>query len=103
MSKKRKSKFACWCEYAALRSACAVVNAVPYRLACAFARGLARFAFACGFHRRRTLARIKSVFPEKDDAECRRIAIASLANVLQSAVEMIRAPRLNISFLMRFP
>ena len=95
MSKKRKSKFACWCEYAALRSACAVVNAVPYRLACAFARGLARFAFACGFHRRRTLARIKSVFPEKDDAECRRIAIASLANVLQSAVEMIRAPRLN--------
>ena len=72
-----------------------MVNAVPYGLACAFARGLARLAFACGFHRRRTLERIQSVFPEKDAAECRRIAIASLANVLQSAVEMIRAPRLN--------
>ena len=72
-----------------------MVNAVPYRLACAFARGLARFAFACGFHRNRTLERIQSVFPEKDAAECRRIAVTSLANVLQSAVEMIRAPRLN--------
>ena len=66
MSRKRKSRFACWCEYAALRSACAVVNAVPYRLACALARVLARFAFTCGFHRRRTLDRIQSVFPEKD-------------------------------------
>ena len=95
MSRKKKSRFACWCEYAALRSACAVVNAVPYRLACALARGLARLAFACGLHRRRTLERIQSVFPEKDAAECRRIAVGSLANVLQSAVEMIRAPRLN--------
>ena len=95
MSKKRKTKFAFWCEYAVLRSACAVVNAVPYCLACALARGLARLAFACGLHRRRTLERIQSVFPEKDAAECRRIAIGSLANVLQSAVEMIRAPRLN--------
>ena len=86
MSRKRKSRFACWCEYAALRSACAVVNAVPYRLACALARVLARFAFTCGFHRRRTLDRIQSVFPEKDAAECRRIAVVSLANVLQSAV-----------------
>ena len=95
MSRKKKSKFACWCEYAALRSVCALVNAVPYRVACAFARGLARFAFACGFHRSRTLERIQSVFPEKDAAECRRIAVDSLANVLQSAVEMIRAPRLD--------
>lgn len=95
MSRKRKSRFACLCEYAALRCACAVVNAVPYRIACAIARGLARLAFACGFQRRRTLERIKSVFPEKDGAECRRIAVASLANVMQSAVEMIRAHRLD--------
>ena len=72
-----------------------MVNAVPYRLACALARGLARFAFACGFHRRRTLGRIQSVFPEKNVSECRQIAILSLANVLQSAVEMIRASRLD--------
>ena len=101
MSKKRKSRFACWCEYAALRSACAVVNAVPYRFACALARGLARFAFACGFHRRRTLGRIHSVFPEKNDSECRQIAILSLANVLQSAVEMIRASRLDKKWIAR--
>ncbi len=99
MSRKKKSKFACWCEYAALRSACAVVNAVPYCLACALARGLARLAFACGLHRRRTLERIQSVFPEKDAAECRRIAVNSLANVLQSAVEMIRAPRLDRAWI----
>lgn len=96
MSRKRKkTKFACWCEYVVLRFACAVVNAVPYRLACAIARGLASFAFSCGFHKRRTLERIKAVFPEKDGAECRRIAVFSLQNVMQSAVEMIRAHRLD--------
>lgn len=99
MSRKKKSRFACWCEYAALRSACAIVNAVPYRVACALARGLARLAVACGFHRRRTIERIKSVFPEKDASECRRIAVASLANVMQSAVEMIRAPRLDKAWI----
>jgi KDO2-lipid IV(A) lauroyltransferase len=96
MSRKRKkTKFACWCEYVVLRFACAVVNAIPYRLACAIARGLASFAFSCGFHKRRTLERIKTVFPEKDGAECRRIAVFSLQNVMQSAVEMIRAHRLD--------
>ena len=95
MSRRRKTKFAFWCEYAALRCACAVVNAVPYRLACALARGLASLAFSCGFRRRRTLERIGAAFPEKSDAECRRIAVYSLQNVMQSAVEMIRAHKLD--------
>ena len=101
MSRRRKTEFALWCEYAALRCACAVVNAVPYRLACVMARGLASLAFSCGFRRRRTLERIATAFPGKDAAECRRIAVFSLQNVMQSAVEMIRAHRLDRKWIDR--
>ena len=91
--KKKKSDFACRCEYLALRGACGLVNAVPYPVACALARGAAWMAFnVLGFKRARTLARIRETFPEKSAAEARRIAVFSLANVLQDAVEMIRAP-----------
>ena len=94
--RKRKSAAAAWLEYAALRTTCAVVNAIPYRLACALARGTAR-TLVCilGFQRARTYARIKEVFPDKSPKEVRRIAVFSLANILQNAVEMIRAPRLT--------
>ena len=96
MSRKKKSDFACRCEYLALRSACGLVNAVPYPVACALARGTAWMAFnVLGFKRARTLARIRETFPEKSAAEARRIAVFSLANVLQDAVEMIRAPHFD--------
>ena len=75
---------------------CAVVNAIPYRLACALARGAAwMFVRLFGFQRARTYARIKEVFPDKSPKEIRRIAVFSLANILQNAVEMIRSPRLT--------
>ena len=47
------------------------------------------------FQRARTFARIRDVFPDKPDPEVRRIAVFSLANILQNAIEMIRAPRLT--------
>ena len=69
-----KSNFTVNCEYVALRIACGVVNAIPYRVALFLAKGLAGFAFAVGFKRRRTLDRIRSVFPAMDGREaCRRI------------------------------
>ena len=83
-------------EYALLRIACAVVNAVPYPLACAWARGIAwALVNVFGFRRKRTFGRIRGCFPEKSAGEVRRIAVMSLANVLSSAVEMIRASSLD--------
>jgi len=91
-----KSQAATNFEYGALRFFCALVNAIPYPLAMAAARGLAFLAFdVLGFQRKRTIGRIATAFPEKSPREVRAIARRSLANVLQSAVEMIRAPRLT--------
>lgn len=98
----RKSKGAALAEYVALRCACAVVNAVPYRAACGMARGLAwTLVNVFRFKRRRTVDRIRGCFPERTEREAVRIAVASLANVLQSAVEMIRAPRLDRAWIER--
>ena len=83
-------------EYALLRTACAVVNAIPYPLACALARGFAwSLVNVFGFQRKRTFSRIRGCFPGKSDREVRRIAVMSLSNVLMSAVEMIRASSLD--------
>lgn len=97
----QKSKASCLIEYAALRTACAVVNAIPYPLACATARGIASLAVTFGFKKAHTLERIQTCFPEKSRAEAIAIAKASLANVLQNAVEMIRAPRLDKKWITR--
>ena len=92
----KKSRIAIVAEYGALRAFCAAVNAVPYAVAMALARALAWFAFrVLGLHRGRTMERLRGVFPEKSDAERRRIAVDSLANLLQTGVEMMRAPRLT--------
>ena len=100
--RKRKSAFAVWIEYAALRSACAVVNAIPYRMACALARGTAwTLVRVLGFQRARTLARIQAVFPGKTRKDALAIATSSLANILQNAVEMIRAPSLTKEWITR--
>ena len=98
-----KSKATINLEYGALRFFCALVNAVPYPVAMCLARGLARLLFdVFRFKRARTLSRIHSVFPKKSAAECAALARASLTNVLQSAVEMIRAPRLNRAWMDRY-
>ena len=89
-------------EYFLLRFFCAVVNAIPYPLAMAAARGLGWMAFTVfGFKRKRTLERIRGVFPEKSICEAKAIAVRSLQNVLQTGVEMMRAPRLDRKWMDR--
>ena len=89
-------------EYAALRGACALVNAIPYPLAIACARGLARFLFSVvRLKRARTLGRIRSVFPDMDARRAKEVALGSLANVLMNAVEMMRAPKFDRAWMDR--
>ena len=97
-----KSAFSINAEYFALRLACAAVNAVPYPLAMAAARGLGWTAFhVFRFKRRRTVARISGVFPQKSVREVNKIAVLSLQNVLQTGVEMMRAPTLDRAWMDR--
>ena len=91
-----KSAAAANFEYAALRVFCALVNAIPYPIAMALARSLAWSAFHIfRFKRARTLERIRSVFPAMGAGEVKRVAVKSLANILMTGVEMIRAPKLT--------
>ena len=97
-----KGKIAVNAEYGAIRLACAVVNAVPYSAAMAVARLLGWTIFrVIGFKRRRTLERIKSVFPGMTDREATAVAVRSLQNILQTGVEMMRAPRLGRAWMDR--
>lgn len=89
-------------EYVAFRLACALANSIPYPLAMALARGLGWAAFRVfGFKRRRTIERIRGVFPGMCAREAGRVAVQSLQNVLQTAVEMMRAPRLTREWMDR--
>ena len=98
----RKSDIAVNFEYFALRLACALVNAVPYPAAMALARAAGRFAFhVLRLKRERTVSRIRSVFPEKSESEANAIAVRSISNMIQTAVEMIRAPRLSRKWMDR--
>ena len=97
-----KGRLAINLEYGALRFFCAVVNAVPYGAAMAVARAFGWFAFrVLRFKRGRTLSRIRSVFPGKSRREAESIALKSLQNVLMTGVEMMRAPRLDRSWMDR--
>ena len=97
-----KGKIAINVEYGALRLFCAAVNAVPYRVAAAAARALGVVAFRVfRFKRRRTLERIRSVFPEMSRREAESVALRSLQNVLMTGVEMMRAPRLDRAWMDR--
>ena len=98
----KKSGFAVNVEYGALRLACGLVNAIPYPVAMWLASFTAAFAVrVLRFKRARTMERIASVFPEKTKSERLRIAVGSLANVLQTGVEMMRAPRLSRKWMDR--
>jgi len=95
-----KGKIAVNAEYAALRTFCALVNAMPYAAAMAAARLLGWAAFRVfRFKRRRTLARVRSVFPEMTDREAAAVAVRSLQNILQTGVEMMRAPKLDRAWM----
>ena len=95
-----KGKIAVNAEYAALRTFCALVNAMPYAAAMAAARLLGWAAFRVfRFKRRRTLARVRSVFPEMTDRDAAAVAVRSLQNILQTGVEMMRAPKLDRAWM----
>ena len=67
------------------------------------ARGLGWMAFTVfGFKKGRTLERIRGVFPEKSVREAKAIAVRSLQNILQTSVEMMRAPRLSRAWMDRY-
>ena len=98
-----KSSLAINGEYFALRFFCAVVNAMPYAMAMTIARALGWMMFCVfRFQRRRTLGRIRSVFPAMDDRQACAVAIRSLQNVLQTGVEMMRAPKLDRAWMDRY-
>ena len=98
-----KSSLAINLEYFLLRFFCAVVNAIPYALAMKLARGFGWMGFhVFRIHRTRTLKRIRGVFPDKSPRKCRAIAVRSLQNVLQTAVEMMRAPKLDRKWMDRY-
>ncbi len=91
-----KGRIAVNCEYAALRFLCGVANLIPYRLAMATASLFARIAVnVLRINRKRTMERLRAVFPEKSEKERAKIALESLSNLFQTGVEMIRAPRLT--------
>lgn len=101
--KRKKGKIALDFEYALFRVFCAAVNAMPYRLSVVIAKSLAHAAFSVfGFRRKRTLDRIFSVFPGISGKKAAEIAKESLANVAVSAVEMIRAPRMDRGWMDRY-
>ena len=90
-------------EYCGLRMVCGLVNAIPYRTAMRMADGLAWFfARVVKFKRARTLQRLQAVFPEKSRAEHLAIAQASLANILKTGVEMMRAPKLDRAWMNKY-
>ena len=98
-----KSAFSVNLEYFLLRFFCALVNVIPYALAMALARGFGWIGLhVVRFKRARTLERIRSVFPEKSPRECRVIAVRSRQNVLQTGVEMMRAPKLDRAWMDRY-
>jgi KDO2-lipid IV(A) lauroyltransferase len=89
-------------EYAALRLACGLVNAVPYPVAMASARALGWALFTVfGLKRQRTLDRIRLVFPEMTRREASSVAVGSLQNIFQMGVEMMRAPKLDRAWMDR--
>jgi KDO2-lipid IV(A) lauroyltransferase len=86
-----------------MRLSCALVNAVPYRLAMAFATGLGWMAFhVLRINRARTMERLRSVFPGRSERELGRIARLSFTNILKTGVEMMRAPRLDVAWMDRW-
>ncbi len=99
----RKSALGESLEYGALRLSCALVNAVPYRLAMAFATAAGWLAFSVlRVNRRRTMERLRGVFPDRPVSELKRIARLSFTNILKMAVEMMRAPRLDRAWMDRW-
>ena len=90
-------------EYAALRGAAALLNALPYRAALAVAWMLAGFIFhVVRFRRRETYRRIREVFGAGMPArKVKWIAWRSMRNMAFNMVEMMRAPSIDAAWIDR--
>ena len=90
-------------EYAALRGAAALLNALPYRAALAVAWALAGFTFhVVRFRRRETYRRIREVFGAGMPAsKVKWIAWRSMRNMAFNMVEMMRAPSIDAAWIDR--
>lgn len=90
-------------EYYLLRFFCGFVNCIPYRAAMLIA---AFYGWAAvrvfKLKNKRTMQRLRSVFPDKSIKELNRIAWRSFANILESGVEMIRAPKFTRRWMDRY-
>ena len=89
-------------EYVLLRSSTAILNVLPYRVALAFAAGLAALVYAVA--RRRTAEarrRIAQVFPDKSPRAVAAIARRSLRGLFFSAVETVRFLKLDRAWIAR--
>ena len=82
-------------EYAAMRTVCAVLARLPYRLALMLAWCMAWFAHrVLGYRVKAARARIKSVLgPEIDDAKTKRIAWLAWRNFVFSLLDFVRLAR----------
>ena len=99
----KKSSLVVNLEYAALRFFCALVNFIPYRVAMIMASFIGVIVVdVFRLKRKRTIERLKSVFPNKSNSELRYIARRSFINILKTGVEMIRAPRLSRGWMDKF-
>ena len=99
----KKSAITINAEYYALRTLCALVGAIPYRAAMVIARSIAFLAVRVfRFKRKRTLERLEFVFPDKPRKELLKIATESFTNILQTGVEMMRAPKLDRAWMDRY-
>ena len=97
-----QSKVRNWAEYAAVRCAVGVVNAVPYRVALAWAWGIAWVLYyAARMRRERTRRRIREVFPEASERRVREIGFLALRNLAFNVVEMMRLGRFSVKTLVR--
>ena len=89
-----KGRAAVNAEYAGLRLACGLVNALPYCCAAALARAVGwTLVRVFAFKRRRTEGRIRSVFPEMSAREVRRVFRGKVYNtVIPRGVRLSEAP-----------
>ena len=88
-------------EYAALRAAFAVVNALPYRAALGIGCAAAWFGFfALRFRAKEARSRIRCVFGSRySDAEVTRIAARSLRDIVFGVVETTRISKGNLDWI----
>ena len=98
----QKSSLTIDLEYGTLRAVTLLLNALPYAVAMALARGFGWLLVTVfRFKRQRTLARIRGVFPEKSEREVRAIALGSLQNLFMNVVEMMRASSFDRAWMDR--